>query len=233
MLAPPAGQIAVMHRILVDEKKWVEESRYLHALNFCMLLPGPEATQLATYCGWLLHGVRGGLAAGVLFVLPSMFILMALTWIYLVFGKVLLVAGILSSSWLSYFLQRHMNRILGPVLILTGMILVELLSWNATGTGMSEGIRRRAEKGGVPAAVLLGAVFALSFCPVSAALIAAGNVCMGRIVVVVDEDTDPSNVNDVLWAIATTISAQSEPSGRSKRAISRDEQSACRRPHAG
>lgn len=88
---------------------------------------------------------------------------------YLALGA-LLVAGILSSSWLSNFLQRHMNRILGPVLILTGMILLELLSWNTTGAGMGEGIRRRAEKGGVPAAVLLGAVFALSFCPVSAAL---------------------------------------------------------------
>src|SRR5262245_62916701 len=67
----PAGQIALMHRILVDEKKWVEEQRYLHALNFCMLLPGPEAQKLATYVGWLLHGVRGGLVAGILFVLPG------------------------------------------------------------------------------------------------------------------------------------------------------------------
>ncbi len=82
----------------------------------------------------------------------------------------LLVAGLLSSSWLSALLQRHMNRILGPVLILAGMFLLELLTWNATGTGMSEGVRRRAEKGGAPSAVLLGAVFALSFCPVSAAL---------------------------------------------------------------
>jgi chromate transporter len=67
----PAGQIALMHRIIVDEKKWVDEQRYLHALNFCMLLPGPEATKLATYVGWLLHGVRGGLTAGTLFVLPG------------------------------------------------------------------------------------------------------------------------------------------------------------------
>ena len=65
----PAGQIALMHRLIVEEKKWVEEQRYLHALNFCMLLPGPEAQKLATYVGWLLHGVRGGLAAGILFVL--------------------------------------------------------------------------------------------------------------------------------------------------------------------
>ena len=68
----PAGQIAVMHRILVDEKKWIGEERFLHALNFCMLLPGPEAQQLATYVGWLLHKVRGGLLAGTVFVLPGL-----------------------------------------------------------------------------------------------------------------------------------------------------------------
>jgi chromate transporter len=67
----PAGQIALMHRVLVDEKKWIDEPRFLHALNFCMLLPGPEATQLAAYVGWLLHGVRGGLVAGLLFVVPG------------------------------------------------------------------------------------------------------------------------------------------------------------------
>ena len=74
----PAGQIALMHRILVDEKKWIDEPRFLHALNFCMLLPGPEAQQLATYIGWLLHGVRGGIVAGVLFVLPGAFVMLAL-----------------------------------------------------------------------------------------------------------------------------------------------------------
>src|SRR6188508_87555 len=78
----PAGQIALMHRILVDEKKWVEESRYLHALNFCMLLPGPEAQKLATYVGWALHGVRGGLAAGILFVLPGALVMLALSMLY-------------------------------------------------------------------------------------------------------------------------------------------------------
>ena len=72
----PAAQIALMHRILVDEKKWVEDSRFLHALNFCMLLPGPEAQKLATYLGWLLHGMRGGLAAGILFVLPGAFVML-------------------------------------------------------------------------------------------------------------------------------------------------------------
>jgi chromate transporter len=78
----PAGQIALMHRIVVDEKKWVAEARYLHALNFCMLLPGPEAQQLATYIGWLLHGVRGGLAAGILFVLPGAFVMLGLSLLY-------------------------------------------------------------------------------------------------------------------------------------------------------
>jgi chromate transporter len=78
----PAGQIALMHRILVDEKKWVEESRYLHALNFCMLLPGPEAQKLATYVGWLLHGTRGGLAAGILFVLPGALVMLGVSFLY-------------------------------------------------------------------------------------------------------------------------------------------------------
>lgn len=78
----PAGQIAMMHRIVVDEKKWLPESRFLHALNFCMLLPGPEAQQLATYVGWLMHGLRGGLAAGILFVLPGAFVMLGLSLLY-------------------------------------------------------------------------------------------------------------------------------------------------------
>src|SRR5918994_5987943 len=78
----PAAQIAVMHRILVDEKKWVDEPRFLHALNYCMLLPGPEAQQLATYIGWLLHGVRGGLVAGILFVIPGALVMLALSLLY-------------------------------------------------------------------------------------------------------------------------------------------------------
>ena len=82
----PAGQIAVMHRILVEEKKWIGEERFLHALNFCMLLPGPEAQQLATYIGWLLHKVKGGLVAGTLFVLPGLAAIMALSWIYVLYG---------------------------------------------------------------------------------------------------------------------------------------------------
>jgi chromate transporter len=84
----PAGQIAVMHRILVAEKRWIGEARFLQALNFCMLLPGPEATQLAVYVGWLLHRTRGGLVAGILFVLPGMVAIMALSWIYVLWGHV-------------------------------------------------------------------------------------------------------------------------------------------------
>src|SRR5678815_249981 len=75
----PAGQIAIMHRVVVDEKKWLEEGRFLHALNFCVLLPGPEAQKLATYIGWLLHGTRGGLVAGILFVLPGALVMLALS----------------------------------------------------------------------------------------------------------------------------------------------------------
>jgi chromate transporter len=91
----PAGQIAIMHHELVEHRRWISEQRYLHALNYCMLLPGPEAQQLATYIGWLMHGVKGGIAAGALFVLPSLFILIALSWIYMVYGSVPLVAGAL------------------------------------------------------------------------------------------------------------------------------------------
>jgi chromate transporter len=91
----PAGQIALMHRILVDEKKWVEESRYLHALNFSMLLPGPEAQKLATYVGWLLHGVRGGLAAGILFVLPGALVMLAVSLLYVLGQGIPVVEGAL------------------------------------------------------------------------------------------------------------------------------------------
>jgi chromate transporter len=90
----PAGQIAVMHRILVDEKRWVSESRFLHALNYCMLLPGPEAQQLATYIGWLLHGYRGGLVAGTLFVLPGFVSILALSLLYASFRDVAVVSAL-------------------------------------------------------------------------------------------------------------------------------------------
>jgi chromate transporter len=89
----PAGQIALMHRIFVDEKKWIDEDRYAHALNYCMLLPGPEAQQLATYVGWLLHGVRGGIIAGGLFVLPGAVIVLFLSWLYVTAGQQPLVAA--------------------------------------------------------------------------------------------------------------------------------------------
>lgn len=87
----PAAQIALMHRIFVDEKKWIDEGRYLHALNYCMLLPGPEAQQLATYVGWLLHGTKGGIIAGMLFVLPGALVVFALSWLYAAHGSASLV----------------------------------------------------------------------------------------------------------------------------------------------
>ena len=89
----PAGQIAVMHRILVEEKRWISESRFLHALNYCMLLPGPEAQQLATYVGWLMHRTLGGIMAGGLFILPGIIAIMGLSWIYALYGKVGFVAA--------------------------------------------------------------------------------------------------------------------------------------------
>jgi chromate transporter len=90
----PAGQIAVMHEDLVERKRWISESRFLHALNYCMLLPGPEAQQLAIYIGWLLHRTWGGIVAGVLFVLPSLFILIGLSWVYMAYGQVPAIAGV-------------------------------------------------------------------------------------------------------------------------------------------
>src|SRR5512134_3644968 len=90
----PTGQIAMMHKEVVENRKWMPESHFLHALNFCMLLPGPEAQQLATYIGWQLHGTRGALAAGILFVLPSIFILWGLSWVYAAFGMIPAVAAL-------------------------------------------------------------------------------------------------------------------------------------------
>ena len=120
----PAGQIAVMHRILVEERRWISENRFLHALNFCTLLPGPEAQQLATYVGWLMHGTRGGLVAGGLFVLPGVVAIMALSWIYALYGNVGFVAGLffgLKAAVLAIVLQaviRIGKRALnGPVMV--------------------------------------------------------------------------------------------------------------------
>ena len=91
----PAGQIAIMHQDLVEKKRWISERRFLHALNYCMVLPGPEAQQLATYIGWLMHRTWGGVIAGLLFILPSLFLLILLSWIYMRFGQVPEVAGVL------------------------------------------------------------------------------------------------------------------------------------------
>ena len=90
----PAGQIAMMHRVLVEELRWIGETRFLHALNYCMLLPGPEAQQLTVYIGWLMHRTLGGLIAGVLFVMPGVVSIMALSWIYAGLGNVPLVAAL-------------------------------------------------------------------------------------------------------------------------------------------
>lgn len=90
----PAGQIAIMHKELVERRRWISERRFLHALNYCMVLPGPEAQQLATYIGWMMHKTRGGIVAGVLFVLPSLLLLIGLSWIYVAFGDMPLVSGL-------------------------------------------------------------------------------------------------------------------------------------------
>src|SRR5947208_13966273 len=91
----PTGQIAIMQTELVERKHWISQSRFLHALNYCMLLPGPEAQQLAIYIGWLLHRTSGGIVAGAFFVIPSIFILLALSYTYAAYGNLLAVAGIL------------------------------------------------------------------------------------------------------------------------------------------
>src|SRR5215831_13275935 len=104
----PAAQIAVMHRILVDERRWISESRFLYALNYCMLLPGPEAKQLAVYIGWLMHRTAGGIMAGSLFVLPGVVSMMALSYIYAAYGNVPLVVA------LFFGLKAAVLRLRGP-----------------------------------------------------------------------------------------------------------------------
>ena len=156
----PAGQIALMHREVVDGRRWVSDARFLHALNFCTLLPGPEAQQLATYLGWLLHGVRGGLAAGLLFILPGAAVMLALSALYVAFGAVPLVAA------LFFGLQC-------AVLVLVVEALLR--------------VARRALHGGVPWAVA-GAAFAalflfrLPFPVVVTAAALAGALLPGRFV---------------------------------------------------
>ena len=111
----PAGQIAIMHRELVEEKRWISEGRFLHALNYCMLLPGPEAQQLATYIGWLMHRSWGGIVAGALFVLPSLFILIGLSWVYVAFGG---------------FVGGWSKQVLGPDALFAGAALAAtLVTW--------------------------------------------------------------------------------------------------------
>ncbi|MGR3566080.1 MAG: chromate efflux transporter [Heliomarina sp.] len=129
----PAGQIAVMHRITVEEKRWIGDDRFLHALNFCMLLPGPEAQQLATYIGWLMHGTRGAIIAGGLFILPGLLSIMALSWIYVIFGEVDLVSGLffgLKAAVLAIVLQA-LVRIAGKALKNNAMRAIALGSFLA------------------------------------------------------------------------------------------------------
>ena len=129
----PAGQIAVMHRILVEEKRWLGERRFLHALNFCMLLPGPEAQQLAIYIGWLLHRTRGGIAAGLLFVLPGLLAIMVLSWVYALYGRVGTVEGLffgLKAAVLAIVLQAVV-RIGGRALRNATMLSVAAVSFLA------------------------------------------------------------------------------------------------------
>ncbi len=124
----PAGQIAMMHRELIEMRGWVSEARFLNALNYCMLLPGPEAQQLATYLGWMLHGTRGGLIAGLLFVLPGMVCLMALSWIFVLFGQTGVVAGLfagLQAAVLAVVVQ--------AVLRVAGRALKSRLAWGIAG----------------------------------------------------------------------------------------------------
>src|SRR5690606_24929203 len=129
----PAGQIAVIHRIVVEEKKWIDEQRFLHALNFCMLLPGPEAQQLATYLGWLLHGVRGGLVAGVLFILPGFLSILALSYLYVLYVDAPLVTGLflgLKAAVLALVLQA-LRTLAGRALNSAALKLLALLSFVA------------------------------------------------------------------------------------------------------
>ena len=128
----PAGQIALMHRTIVEEKKWLNESRFLHALNYCMLLPGPEAQQLATYIGWLLHGVKGGIVAGLLFILPGALAILTLSWVYVSFGDLTVVEGVffgLKAAVLAIVLQalirigrRALQGIMKPLLAVGAFI---------------------------------------------------------------------------------------------------------------
>ncbi len=160
----PAGQIALMHRIFVEEKRWIDEARYLHALNYCMLLPGPEAQQLATYVGWLLHGVRGGVIAGALFVIPGALVVFALSWFYVVHGATPVAAALFLGvkAAVVAFIVDALIRIGRRALKGSGDVLVAFAAFAALYAF------------GVPfpvvilAAALLGAVFASGDAPANA-----------------------------------------------------------------
>ncbi|MGH8078449.1 MAG: chromate transporter, partial [Lysobacter sp.] len=129
----PAGQIAIMHTELVDRRRWVDEASFMRALNFCMLLPGPEAMQLATWLGWRLHGMRGGVVAGALFVLPASLLLALLSWLYLRFGHVPAVAGVvfgLQAAVLGIIVQA-VHKIGARVLKTPFAIALALAAWLA------------------------------------------------------------------------------------------------------
>ena len=150
----PAGQIAIMHRELVERRRWVDEAQFTGALNFCMLLPGPEAMQLAIYVGWKLHGIRGGLVAGLTFVLPAMALLLALSWIYAAHGEVPALAGVLT----------------GLKAAVVALVLQALLR-----------IGRRALAGPLHVALAVGAFVALEFLRVPFPLIVLGAGLVGLI----------------------------------------------------
>ena len=162
----PAGQIAVMHRVLVEEKRWISENRFLHALNFCTLLPGPEAQQLATYVGWLMHGTRGGLLAGGLFVLPGILAIMALSWIYVLYGEAGPVAGLffgLKAAVLAIVLeavQRIGRRALrGPAMTaLAAAAFAPCFLWIFVGAPFVERLRGNAALAGALSAITAAAV---------------------------------------------------------------------------
>ena len=133
----PAGQIAIMHRELVEKRRWISEKRFLHALNFCMVLPGPEAQQLATYLGWLMHRSWGGVVAGALFVLPSLMLLIVLSWIYMAFGQLPVVAGIFYgikpavAAIVLHALHRIASKSLGHPLTLPAPWVIAVMSFIA------------------------------------------------------------------------------------------------------
>ena len=146
----PAGQISIMHHELVDRKKWISNERFLNALNYCMLLPGPEAQQLATYIGWLLHKIPGGFVAGALFVLPSVFILLALSYIYAAFGAIPWVASIFNGlkAAIMAVVVSAVIKIGKKALkneIMVGLAAVSLLSIHISGWPLHRKISQKCE----------------------------------------------------------------------------------------